>query len=178
MGVLYKTKTYLAGGIQNFDGFSWRKELSDKLLSIGIVPLNPLEKPFINLAPEDKDTHTWLAQQMESGNLHEVKKYMIQVRRMDYRMIDSSDFVIAHIHPTIASYGTASELDLCERMLKPTFISVEGGVKKTPYWLLSMFDDNCFFNSIDDIFNEIKDINNGDKTLNDKYWRLFKTHLR
>lgn len=178
MGFLNKTKCYLAGGIQNFNGFEWRNEISCDLQSLGIVPFNPLDKPFINSAPEDKDIHAWLASQMEKGDFTTVRNYMIRVRRLDYRMIDNSDFVIAHIHPTIASWGTASELDFCERSMKPTFIAVDGGIKKTPYWLLAMFDECCFFNSIDDIFQEICALDSEEKPLNDKYWRLLRENLR
>ena len=178
MGILNKTKCYLAGAIQYSDGFSWRNKISKELKQMGIIPFNPLEKPFIASAPEDKSTHKWLKSCMERGDLTSVKQYMTKIRRYDFAMLDSSQFVIAHIIPKVSSWGTATELDLCERVLKPAFICVEGGIKQTPYWLLSMFDESCFYSSFEEILEELKKLDSGEKDLNEKYWRLFHEEYR
>ena len=57
---------------------------------------------------------------------------MREIRIFDLNLVDRSDFIIAHIIPNVASWGSAEELVTAVRMKKPTFISVEGGKKECP----------------------------------------------
>ena len=57
---------------------------------------------------------------------------MRTVRTYDLNLVDRSDFIIAHIIPAVASWGSAEELVTAIRMKKPVFISMEGGKKKNP----------------------------------------------
>lgn len=178
MGILNKTKVYLCGGIENSDCQNWRVKISQELSEIGIVALNPLDKPFINSVPEDESTHKWLAERRQTRDLQSVRDFIKVARRQDLTLIDRSDFVIAYLHPTKASYGSAEELSFSERSLKKVFIAIEGGIEKTPYWLLAMFSETCFYDNLDDIMKEIREIDSELKPIDNKYWRLMKEELR
>jgi len=177
-GILNKTKVYLCGGIENFPGQNWRESITTELSKMGIIALDPLDKPFINSHPEDQDIHRWLRERRAALDLQSVRDFIKVVRRQDLTMIDRSDFVIANLHPTKASYGSAEELSFSERALKKVFIVIDGGIQFTPYWLLAMFSEKCFYNSIDDVLTELRKIDNGEIQMDDKYWRLFKEDLR
>lgn len=168
----------MIGNIECAKNQNWRDELSKELAIIGIVPYNPLDKPFEHATPEDKDTHKWLAQRRAAKDLYSVRKFIKEARRFDLNLIDRSDFVIAHLNPKVASYGSAEELSFAERSLKPVFISIEGGIEHTPYWLLAMFSEQCFFNSVEEILEHVKNIDNGTESINHKFWRLLKKSWR
>jgi nucleoside 2-deoxyribosyltransferase len=176
--ILKNTRAYLAGHIQYADGYTWRQNIKKSLQELNIIPFDPLDKPFINNAPEDKSIHSKLRSDMDSGNLKSVKEFISTVRRQDLSMIDKSDMIICHIYPERASWGTAEELCLAEKTLKPTFISVDGGITKTPYWLLAMFDISCFYNNLNEILQDLSKINSGEKQLDEKYWKILKHEYR
>ena len=44
---------------------------------------------------------------------------MTQVRSYDLNLVDRSDFIIAHLLPDVASWGSAEELVTAVRMKKP-----------------------------------------------------------
>ena len=67
--------------------------------------------------------------------------------RYDLNLVDRSDFIIAHILPDVASWGSAEELVTAVRMKKPIFISMEGGKSQTPLWILGMLPHNYIYNS-------------------------------
>jgi len=50
--------------------------------------------------------------------------------------------------------------------------------KKTPWWLLGMFDPSCFYSSMDEIVDELTLIDSGKKPMDNKYWKLLKSEYR
>jgi len=178
MGILEKTKAYLAGSIQSAKNQTWRGYVSDELKSIGVVPYNPLDKPLLDSFPEGEEIHIWLKNCMKEKRFDEVQKFIKKVRRQDLSMVDRSDFVVSLFDPTVCSVGTCEELSFCEKAMKPTLIAIEGGIEKTPYWLFAMFNLECFFNSIEEVIDKIKRLDSGEDKINDKYFRLLKPEYR
>ena len=93
-------------------------------------------------------------------------------------IIDRSDFIIAHLLPDVASWGSAEELVTAVRMKKPIFISMEGGKKKTPLWMMGMLPHHYIYDSIEEVVNMVKQIDNGDKKIDSDRWRLLREELR
>lgn len=175
---LEKTRCYEAGPIQCAKDQNWRNYVSDELKKLNITPYNPLDKPLIDSFPEGEEIHAHLKECMKTGRYAEVQDFIKKVRRQDLSLIDRSDFVIAFFDPTVCSIGTAEELSFCERSMKPTFICIDGGISKAPYWIFAMFNLNCFFNSIEEVIEKIKKLNSGEDPIDDKYWRLLKKEYR
>ena len=46
---------------------------------------------------------------------------------------DRSDFIVAHLVPDVASWGSAEEIVTAVRMKKPIFVSMEGVSQKLLY---------------------------------------------
>jgi hypothetical protein len=70
------------------------------------------------------------------------------------------------------------ELVTAVRMKKPTFIAVEGGKKKCPFWIMGMFPHKYIYNNIDDILNMLIKIDTGEKEIDSDRWRLLRKEYR
>jgi hypothetical protein len=178
MNILNKTKTYLVGNMQYADGSGWRKQVRETLEPLNITVFDPYDKPFVKDVDEGNSIRATMKEKMENGDYDYVQQKMREIRIFDLNLVDRSDFIIAHIIPHVASWGSAEELVTAVRMKKPTFISVEGGKSKCPLWILGMFPHRYIYNNIDEILNVIKGIDNGQISINNDRWRLLKPEYR
>lgn len=176
--LLYKTRTYLVGHMQYLSGRDWRKEVTEKLSPLEITCFNPYEKPFIKDVEEDeasrRDMETW----MKTKQYDRVTEKMKTVRAYDLNLVDRSDFIIAHLVPDVASWGSAEEIVTAVREKKPVFISMEGGKSKTPLWMLGMLPHKYIYNSIDEIIEMLYAIDSGSKPIDSDRWRLLRKQFR
>ena len=63
---------------------------------------------------------------LDLENYDEITNRMKTIRSYDLNLVDRSDFIIAHLVPEVASWGSAEEIVTAVRMKKPIFISMEG----------------------------------------------------
>lgn len=178
MNLLSKTKTYLVGHMQYLSGRDWRDEVTEKLGDIGVTCFNPYKKPFIKDVEEDEASRVEMETWMKTKQYDRVSERMKTVRSYDLNLVDRSDFIIAHLVPEVASWGSAEEIVTAIRMKKPTFISMEGGKPKTPLWLLGMLPHKYIYNSLDEIVEMLYAINNGIKPIDSDRWRLLRKEFR
>ena len=164
--------------MQYLSGRNWREEVSSKLEPLGITCFDPYKKPFVKDVEEDEDTRKQMDDWMVSGNYDKVVERMKTIRSYDLNLVDRSDFIIAHLTPDVASWGSAEELVTAVRMKKPTFISIEGGKSKTPLWILGMIPHKYIYNTISEIVNMLYLINDGKKEIDSDRWRLLKENFR
>ena len=176
--ILYKTKTYLVGHMQYLSGRHWREEVTEKLTPLSITCFDPYKKPFIKDVAEDEasrqDMETW----MKTKQYDRVTDKMKTVRAYDLNLVDRSDFIIAHLVPDVASWGSAEEIVTAVRMKKPIFISMEGGKAKTPLWMLGMLPHKYIYNSLDEVIEMLYAIDNEDKPIDSDRWRLLRKEYR
>ena len=137
--ILNKTKTYLVGHMQYLSGRNWREEITQKLSTLGVTCFDPYKKPFIKDVEEDEATRQEMEVWMKTKQYDRVTDRMKMIRAYDLNLVDRSDFIIAHLVPDVASWGSAEEIVTAVRMKKPVFVSMEGGKAKTPLWMLGMF---------------------------------------
>jgi hypothetical protein len=178
MGLLNRTRTYLVGHMQYFEGRSWREEITPKLTELGIVVFDPYKKPFIDDVVEDELARKHLGEWMANGEYDRVAERMKRVRNFDLRICDLSDFIIAHIIPGVASWGAAEELVTSCRAKKPVFISVEGGKKAAPLWVMGMFPHKYIYDNLDDVMAMLKKIDAEEKVIDSDRWKLLKQEYR
>ena len=178
MNLLFKTKTYLVGHMQYLSGRDWRNEVTGKLGDIGVTCFDPYKKPFIKDVEEDEASRVEMETWMKTKQYDRVSGRMKTVRSYDLNLVDRSDFIIAHLVPEVASWGSAEEIVTAIRMKKPTFISMEGGKPKTPLWLLGMLPHKYIYNSLDEIVEMLYAINNGIKPIDSDRWRLLRKEFR
>jgi hypothetical protein len=178
MNILYKTKTYLVGHMQYLSGRDWRLDVTEKLSSLNITCFNPYKKPFIKDVEEDEETREQMDIWMKTKQYDRVTDRMKTVRAYDLNLVDRSDFIIAHLVPDVASWGSAEEIVTAVRMKKPVFVSMEGGKSKTPLWMLGMFPHKYIYNNVDEIVDMLYAIDRGEKEIDSDRWRLLQKKYR
>ena len=150
------------------------KYVEEELEKLNIVTFNPYRKPFVKDVEEDEGARQKMAEDMVNGYYNDVAERMRTVRNYDLNLVDRSDFIIAHILPDIASWGSAEELVTAVRAKKPVFISMEGGKQKTPLWIMGMLPHHYVYDSIEEVLDMIHQINDGKKAIDSDRWKAFK----
>ena len=178
MDILEKTRTYLVGHMQYADGRDWREYVERELEPLNIRIFNPYKKPFVKDVKEDEESRNKIQNDMEEGHYNDVSTRMKQIRSYDLNLVDRSDFIIAHLLPDVASWGSAEEIVTAVRMKKPIFISMEGGKHKTPLWMMGMLPHKYIYDSVEEVVEMLKQIDNGEKKIDSDRWRLLKKELR
>ena len=176
--LLYKTKTYLVGHMQYLSGRDWREEVTEKLAPLSITCFDPYKKPFVKDVEEDEASRIEMETWMKTKQYDRVSERMKTVRSYDLNLVDRSDFIIAHLVPDIASWGSAEEITTAIRMKKPTFISMEGGKSKAPLWPLGMLPHKYIYNSLDEVTEMLYAIDNEIKPIDSDRWRLLRKEYR
>jgi hypothetical protein len=178
MNLLFRTKTYLVGHMQYLSGRDWRADVVDKLSPLKVSCFNPYEKPFMKDVGEDEETRDQMETWMKTKQYDRVTDRMKTVRAYDLNLVDRSDFIVAHLVPNVASWGSAEEIVTAVRMKKPIFVSMEGGKSKTPLWMLGMFPHKYIYNSVDEIIDMLYAIDSGEKEIDSDRWRLLQKQFR
>ena len=176
--LLQDTRTYLVGHMQYANGRNWREYVEEQLQPLNIRIFNPYKKPFVKDVNEDEGMRQKVSEDMENGHYNDVAKRMKQIRSYDLNLVDRSDFIIAHLLPDVASWGSAEEIVTAVRMKKPIFISMEGGRTKTPLWMMGMMPHHYIYDSIEDVVAMIGRIDDGTKEIDSDRWRLLRKELR
>lgn len=164
--------------MQYLSGRDWRQEVTEKLSDLNITCFNPYEKPFIKDVEEDEASRVEMETWMKTKQYDRVAEKMKTVRSYDLNLVDRSDFIIAHLVPEVASWGSGEEIVTAVRMKKPIFISMEGGKAKTPLWMLGMMPHKYIYNSLDEIIDMLYAIDNGSKPIDSDRWRLLRKQYR
>ena len=164
--------------MQYLNGRNWREEIASELKKINITCFDPYKKPFIKDVEEDEVSRKEMEIWMQTKQYDRVTERMKIVRAYDLNLVDRSDFIIAHLVPDVASWGSAEEIVTAVRMKKPIFVSMEGGKAKTPLWMLGMLPHKYIYNSIEEIVNMLHAINSGSKPIDSDRWRLLQKKFR
>jgi hypothetical protein len=164
--------------MQYISGVDWRRDVCKKLSQINVTCFDPYQKPFMKDVTETEDDVSQMKKDMKEGNFDLVSSQMRTIRSYDLNLVDRSDFIIAHLIPDLASWGSAEEIVTAVRMKKPTFISIEGGKNKTPLWLMGMIPHKYIYNSLDEIISMLYNIDNGEKSIDSDRWRLLQKEYR
>jgi hypothetical protein len=175
---LYRTRCYLIGHMQYVDGRGWRDIVKQDLGDRNITFFDPYHKPFIHDVPEDESSRNEMKHWMETQQYDLVTQRMWEVRGYDLRLCDICDFFVAHLIPEKASWGSAEEITTVIRQKKPIFLSIEGGKSKTPLWLMGALPHKYIYNSVAEVIETIKHIDDGIIKINSDRWKLLKPELR
>jgi len=176
--VLFRTRCYLIGHMQYSDGRGWRDVIKQRLANRNITFFDPYHKPFINEIPEDERSRDEMHHWMETEQYDLVQQRMWQVRSHDLRLCDICDFFIAHIIPEKASWGSAEEITTVIREKKPLFLSIEGGKKKTPLWIMGAVPHKYIYNNVEEVMTMVENIDDNIVRINSDRWKLLKPELR
>lgn len=167
-------------------GVEWREDLTPFLQSLGIIVLDPCKKPT-KIAYEGKEQREIRRELLRNYKFDECAKQMKEIRRVDLRMVDVSDFLIVYWDMDVHICGTLEEVFLANREKKPVLAMCKQGKRGMPHWMFGVLPHNYFFDNWDDIKYYIGNVHNNDahwvtdiNTMNttdilkdDKRWTLF-----
>ena len=132
-------RCYLCGAIGYVEKDEWRDAMGIWLEKKGVVVLNPLAKPLLGFN-EDLENKERRLRLKEEENWGQIREEMREIRHIDLRMVDISDFIIVHVDIETYSVGTWEEVTLANRQKKPVLIMVKQGRKQCPDWVFGMVD--------------------------------------
>lgn len=164
--------------MQYVSGRNWREHVTEKLDPLNITCFDPYKKPFLKDVEEDEASRQEMETWMRTKQYDRVTERMKTVRAYDLNLVDRSDFIIAHLVPEVASWGSAEEIVTAVREKKPVFVSMEGGKSKTPLWMLGMFPHKYIYNTVDEIIEMLYAIDDGNKPIDSDRWRLLRKEFR
>lgn len=174
-GVLYDTKLYLAGSIDNApdDGIGWRKKFRElscqKGLSINF--LDPTDKPA-NLSQEIGEEKDAVHRLKLQGKFDEARRIVIKYRRADLRMVDKSDIFVVYVNTSLHMCGSYMEVQIANLEKKPILVIIQQGKKSIPDWLLSYVTTAEIFDTVEECVQYLVEVDNAEIALDDR-WVIF-----
>lgn len=180
MGCLDGMSCYLVGGIDRAkdDGVGWRRDLKEKALKrgLGIKFADPTDKPKSlgdEIPLEIGEEKEAVKNLKRLGKWKEALAIVHKYRRFDLRMVDTRDFIIAHIDTTIHICGTYNEVFLAEAQHKPILVIMEEPLYNIPDWLMDVVNvPDEIFSSVDACLDHLVALDNGDCELDDRWVKL------
>ena len=171
---LHKQRCYLAGAIDRVAdrGAGWRQEITPFLQNLNIEVFNPLTKPS-DIGIEDKNVSEYKILLKQNQKYDELSELMKQIRSVDLRLVDISDFLIVNLDIETHPCGTLEEIFWANRQKKPIIVRMVQGKQNAPDWLFGTIPHNNIFDNWDQIQFYLTHINNnGDQKINSR-WRFF-----
>ena len=98
---------------------------------------------------------------------------MRDIRSIDLRMIDISDFDIVRLDMEIPACGSIEEITLANKQKKPVLIWCPQGKKKLYRWIYGMLPIEHIFGDLDCLFNYLNYINSAETIDDLGRWRFF-----
>lgn len=177
MNKLNGSLVYLAGPIDfAIDlGVGWRKKIKPELKKMGMLVLDPTNKPVHDddaLLNEDVENHALRNQLKQEGKYDELSESGKMVRAFDLRCVDKSDCVIGYIDRDITMTGTLEEIFWANRMKKPTLIFCKQGKKALSDWFFWAFPPRYLHGSMEEVIEHLRKVDQGEEVDN-KRWHFF-----
>lgn len=173
MNRLYLNRVYLAGAMDRVPdgGVQWRQQITPWLVSRGVVVLDPTDKPC-EIGVENAETRKFRHEAKVKGDLGPLLADK-EVRAVDLRMVDISDFLIVNIDINSHPCGTYEEIFWANREKKPVLIRCEQGKYLCPDWLMWTFPECMIFGTWDDLKIYIDHVAFGKDVDRMKRWMFF-----
>lgn len=167
-------RTYLIGCMDRVPdgGVGWRRRITPILHELGVVVFDPTDKPIKTGFEDDKARQ--FIQQYKDNEQYELAADLVKdIRRVDLRMVDISDFTIAHLDLEVYAFGSVEEITLANRQKKPILVWVDQGKQYTPNWLLGMIPHQMIFGSEKELIDYLHYIDSSPKIETFNRWYFF-----
>jgi hypothetical protein len=138
-------------------GAGWRNYVKTRLAGLGILWADPVCKPT-TMAKEDPESRAKLNAAKERGDYNEVCRAVKEIRCVDLRLVDITDFLIVNIDTEVYAFGTIEEITTANRSKKPIIVHVEQGKKCAPGWLFGMIPHETIFSTWDEVCDYLQHI--------------------
>jgi hypothetical protein len=178
--LLHGTRCYMIGAMEFQNGEGWRNDVKKRLSGRGIQFFDPYHKPFTHDVPEDEESRRQMSKWREEGQYDLLESRMNHVVADDLWLCYACDWFIAHINPTVPSWGSADELYTVIEIGKPVFISIDHpkGKKATPYWWFGKIPHKYIYDTLPEIMDIVEHLDEGVIPMHSNKWKLLKPSLR
>lgn len=171
---LWGMRCYLIGAMDRVPdaGAGWRKRITPFLQKLGVVVLDPTDKPIDvgGETPEDREhRHTIKG----LGCYDEFSRMMKLLRVVDLRMVDMSDFLIVHIDTDFHACGTYEEESWANRLKNPILVHCEQGKEGVPDWLYGALPHHHMFSTWTELCRYLWEVHTGPRIETYKRWMFF-----
>ena len=150
---------YLSGPIDFADdeGKGWRDKVSEFLEERNVKVYNPLEPMFHGI--NEAEDRPKMKRLKEEGRMDEFREMMKVFVHADLRAVDLSSFVIINFDTSIFMCGSIEEMFKGNTQQKPILVMAPQGEKNCSTWLLGRIPSEHIFESWDELFAYLDDIN-------------------
>lgn len=162
--LLRNHRAYLGGAIDRCPdlGIEWRLYVAEKLRKRwGVIPYNPMDKALLNPIADEHEGRDRRKKWKADGEYDLLKNFIKEIRHVDLRMTDRSDFGIFYIDIDVHNCGTYEELAWMNRGKKPCLIMCKQGVKNIPDWLFGVLPYENFFSTWESLFDYLDEVDSG-----------------
>jgi len=171
---LWGMRCYLIGAMDRApdNGKGWRQRITPFLQRLGIVVLNPCNKPIDagRETPADKQRHCELRKRRKYD---EYAREIKQLRVIDLRMVDMSDLLIVNIDTNIHACGTYEETSWANRLKNPILIHCEQGKQGIPGWMFGVIPHQHMFDNWVSICQYLWTVHTADTVKTYNRWMFF-----
>ncbi len=152
-------RCYLAGCMDRADdgGVGWRRDITPYLQELGVIVMDPTNKP-IDIGVEDIENRKYRESLKRLGLYEKLASQMKEVRRVDLRMIDVSDFMIAYLDLDILTCGTWEEIFWANRMKRPVLVVCKQGKVCIPDWMFAVLPHEHMFDGISEALSYLRHV--------------------
>lgn len=163
--LLKNHRCYLAGPIDRCPnlGIDWRNYISNVLRQrYNAIPYNPMDKPLQYPIADEHEKREERKNWKKEGRLDLLKDFLWDIRHVDLRMTDRSDWGIFYIDLDIHSCGTYEELTRMNMSKKPCLTMCKQGVLNTPDWIVGKLPLENIFGNWEDLISYMDKVNSGE----------------
>jgi len=168
---LKNLKTYLVGAMDRVadGGVGWRTKITPVLKSMNLHVLDPCQK-LAHKITESESTRQKIAFYKKTEQYDKIKEMYSNIRNVDLRCVDVSDFLICHIDISVHMCGSYEEIVTANRQKKPILIWCEQGKKNIPNWLFFMLPHEQMFSSCQELISYLHQVDNSTNLQSLKRW--------
>jgi hypothetical protein len=171
---LWGMKTYLIGAMDRVPdgGVVWRDRITPPLEELGVVVLNPCDKP-IDIGLEDIEKREYRESLKEHGQYDQLAAEVKQLRVVDLRMVDMADFVIMNVDTSVHMCGSYEEDSWANRCKDPVLVRCEQGKVGCPDWMFGKIPHLHIFSEWEELLDYLRHVDADENVNHMKRWMFF-----
>ncbi len=171
---LWGMRCYLIGAMDRVvdNGVGWRRRITPFLDSMGVVVLDPTDKP-IDIGLENTENREYKDRLKGLGLYDELSREMKLLRVVDLRMVDMSDFVVVNIDTDVHACGTYEEDSWANRLKNPILVHCEQGKDGMPDWMFGKIPHHHMFSNWIDVCKYLWEVHTAVRVDTYKRWMFF-----
>ena len=171
---LWGMRCYLIGAMDRVPdaGVEWRRRITPFLQQLGVVVLDPTDKP-IDVGLENAEDRERRRSLKAAGCFDQLTDDVKPLRSVDLRMVDMSDMLIVNLDTMVHACGTYEESFWGNRLKNPILVHCEQGKKGMPDWMFATIPHQHMFSRWTDMCEYLWHVHTAPAVNHYKRWMFF-----